>query len=299
MVEFIDKNTGQMIHIFIEKQLLEIWDKIREGKIVEKNQDRVYLVDGRERRGKSSFAIQMGKYLDTSLNVDRICVEPDDFLHQIRNCPKGSVVIFDEAFRGLSSKSTRSKVNRAIVEALMEVGQRNLIIFIVLPTIFLLEIYAAVFRSEALFHIFQTKDKRRAFKIYNYEKKKILYLRGKTKYFSYSVPRIKRAKGRFLVKKSKKYPTGIPYETFEQEKYEKKKYEAFRKEIIPEERESKGTQQRNLMILGRYKALKSYAKVTRELNDSGMEISSTQVREIVKKLTEKEQNKTEEYGNES
>jgi hypothetical protein len=42
----------------------------------------------------------------------------------------------------------------------MEMGQNNLVVFIVLPTIFLLEMYPAVLRSEALFHIYKNKKDR-------------------------------------------------------------------------------------------------------------------------------------------
>ena len=140
-------------------------------------------------------------------------------------------------------------MNKKIVEALMEVGQRNLVIFIVLPTIFLLEMYAAVLRSHALFHIYKTADKRRAYKIYNDAKKKELYLRGKTKYMSYAKPPIKKAKGRFLVKKTEEYPQGIPYETFELEAYLKKKHDVFANVEAEEEEEDYETHSSILLSL--------------------------------------------------
>ena len=210
---------------------------------------------------------------------------PEDFLWQVRNAPKGSVIIFDEAFRGLSSKATRSKVNKAIVEALMEVRQRSLTIFIVLPTIFLLEIYAAVFRSEALFHIYKSRDGKRCYKIYNYEKKKQLYLRGKSKYFSYAKPKIKKMKGRFLIKKTADFSSGIPYETFDNAGYLKKKEEAFRQNGQKEEpEETKYQKQRDLIIKNLYKTtIKSYRKLSEWLEAAGVRLSHAQVGEIVGK----------------
>lgn len=232
MVEFFDPIAQTNISYHIDAKLLKIWDKLKERGLVNINEDRVYLVDGREGSGKSTWAFQQAKYLNPEFTLEHICFHPEDFLHQIRNAPKGSVVVFDEAFRGLSSKASRSNVNKEIVQALMESRQRSLVIFIVLPTFFLLEMYAAVFRSEALFHIYKMKGKKdspaRAFKIYNYAKKKTLYLRGKTKYFSYKFPIIKRSKGKFLFKR-RKDGLWVPYNTFDKQGYDHKKYEAFKK----------------------------------------------------------------------
>ena len=197
MVTFFDPIEEKEISYHIDKKLRLKWEKLREGKLSKKDEDRCYLIDGRERSGKSVFALQQAKYIDPSFDLSRVCFTPDSFLEQIRNAKPGQVVVFDEAFRGLSSKGAQSKVNKKIIQALMEVGQRNLIIFIVLPTFFLLEMYAAVLRSNALFHIYKDKRGGRAFRIYNYNKKSLLYNTGKKKGFSYSFPKVKHT-GRFF-----------------------------------------------------------------------------------------------------
>ena len=176
---------------YISKRLVKAWDKIKGGFLAGKDEDRVFLVDGRERTGKSVFTFQQAKYLDPTFDVSRVCFKPEEFLKCIRTAKKGQVIVFDEAFRGLSSKSALSKTNKAVVQAMMEMGQRNLIVFIVLPTFFLLEMYAAVLRSEALFHIYKNKAGRRKFRVYNYQKKAELYKIGKKKGFSYDWPKVK------------------------------------------------------------------------------------------------------------
>lgn len=289
MVEFYDEFAKENISYHIDKKLKDKWDRIKSGKLIDLNEDRVYIIDGRERSGKSSFAFQQAKYLDPKFDISQICLTPESFLYQIKNAERGKVIVFDEAFRGLSSKSTRSKVNKAIVEALMEVGQRNLCIFIVLPTIFLLEIYAAVFRSECLFHVYKMKSKSssgkrlRAFKIYNYEKKKVLYLRGKRKHFSYAYPKIRRAKGRFFVHKTKEYPTGIPYNTFQMDEYVKKKQKAFSEKKKEDElgENTKYKIQRNALIrlLHKYETL---VQIAEGLEKVGAPISKSQIGLIAK-----------------
>lgn len=294
MVEFLDPITNQIISYHLDSKLQKLWDNIRDGKLQKINEDRVYLVDGRERTGKSTFAFQQAKYLNPNFNIENICFKPEDFLYQIRTAPKGSVIVFDEAFRGLSSKSSRSKINKAIVEAMMEVGQRNLIIFIVLPTLFLLEIYAAVFRSEALFHVYKLNKRnpdglksQRGFKIYNYSKKKQLYLVGKPKHFSYSFPKIKNAKGRFFAKKPEGSDYGYPYHTFDMEAYLKKKDEAFKNNGNEENEESKFMIQRDLIIKWLYfNHLKSMRKLSDLLKEIGVDIGKDMIGRITRNVGE-------------
>ena len=95
MVEFYDPLANKNIAISIEPKLLSIWDNLKDGKLIKSNEDRVYIVDGRERLGKSSFVFQQAKYIDPYFNVNRICFTPDEFLEQIRTAPKGGVVVFD------------------------------------------------------------------------------------------------------------------------------------------------------------------------------------------------------------
>ena len=193
MVEFYDPIEKKNISYHIARELIEKWNRIkmRDGKseLIKKDDDRVYLVDGRERTGKSVFALQQAKYINPNFSIEDICYSPEQFLKRLREAPKGSVIVFDEAFRGLSSKGAQSKVNKKIVQAMMEMGQKNLIVFIVLPTFFLLEMYAAVLRSHALFHVFKDKKGTRRVKVYNYQKKSLLYNVGKKKGFSYSFPK--------------------------------------------------------------------------------------------------------------
>jgi len=199
MVEYWDPIDKKNRSYYIAKTLRRKWEKLKDGKLIKKDEDRIYIVDGRERTGKSLFTLQQAKFIDPTFNIDRVCFTPEEFLDQIRNAPRGSVVVFDEAFRGLSSKSGQSKINKMIVQAMMECGQRNLVIFIVLPTFFLLELYAAVLRSNALFHIYKDKTGKRVFKTYNFQKKNMLYRNGKKKGFDYSWPKVsaKATGGRF------------------------------------------------------------------------------------------------------
>lgn len=217
-------------------------------KVFRGDQDRVFSLDGREGSGKSTLALQLAYKLDPTLTLDDVVFTGKDFAERIKTTKKYKAIVFDEGFNGLSSKSAISKANKELVRLLMECRQLNLFIFIVLPSIFLLEKYVAIFRSHALFHVYTSRAdiQRRYVKIYNYRSKKNLYLLGH-KYLSYSRPRIAMSY-RFYGK----FPP-----TINRERYLVKKLRAFREENKKEQSEnSKFKIQRDFLIQQFYQQTK-------------------------------------------
>jgi hypothetical protein len=261
---------------YIDARLVKVWDSIRDGKLIAQDDDRVYIVDGRERSGKSVFTIQQAKYLDPNFDVQNICFSPDEFIKVIRTAKKGSCIVFDEAFRGLSNRAALSKVNKMIIQALMEVGQRNLIIFIVLPSFFLLDIYPAMLRSVALFHIYKKDNKRGYWRLYNFNKKARLYQTGLKKGWSYKIPYV-RISGRFF----NKYP-------IDEEAYRMKKEESLKQ--FETMNEAQNEESRYILLY--HKMVHIYRetldlsedKTSMELKRRGIEVSPTQVGEISRKV---------------
>ena len=174
---------------YIDRRLKEVWDKIRNGKLKDIDEDRVYIVDGKERTGKSVFAMQQAAYLNENFSVNDIVFTPDEFVKKIKEANKGQVIVYDEAFFGLSSRSAIGRVNKEIVKCLMEVGQKNLIIFLVMPSFFELDKYAAIHRGQVLFHVHRNKEgKRGKVRVYNKNLLQKLYTIGK-KNHSYDFPK--------------------------------------------------------------------------------------------------------------
>jgi len=182
---------------YMNPHLVRSLDAIK--KVVQKrDQDAVYVVDGPEGSGKSTFAMQIGCYLDPTLELSRVCMEPDEFRSAIIKAKPHQCVIYDEAYTGLSSRASLSSMNKILVSMMMEMRQKNLFVIIVLPTIFLLDRYVALFRSRGLFHIYTTKTQHRWLG-FNRTNKKLLYLKGK-KEMNYGYPHIYSFKGRFYGK---------------------------------------------------------------------------------------------------
>lgn len=159
------------------------------NKVVNEDWDMLFVIDGLEGGGKSVMAQQMAYFNDKSLNIDRICFTPEEFRAAIKKAEKFQAVIYDEAITGLSARGTMSLINKTLTSQLAQIRQKNLFVYIVLPTFFDLDKYVALWRSRALLHVYtQENFKRGYFKFYNYERKLQLYVNGK-KYYNYSNPK--------------------------------------------------------------------------------------------------------------
>lgn len=252
-------------------------------KIMQKsNSDRVYIVDGMERSGKSWFAFQQMGFIDPSAfsSVDemlkRVVFSPEEFFEAIRTL-KNKVIIFDEAFRGFSSRSALSKVNKKLNQGLMEMGQNNNIVFIVLPRIFLLDIYPAMLRSHGLFNILINKKLgKRMFRGYNSHDKNQIYQIGSKKGWRYPIKT--RFKGYFY----DKFPGGVKF----QEAYLKKKALAFQDMDINDEKkgivskEAKYKLQRDLLLCKAYKDAGSFRKAEQKVRELGLEMTHAEIRNL-------------------
>ena len=189
--------------------------------IIKKDWDMIFLGDGYEGVGKSVCIMQCAFYCDPTLSIDRIVFSPNEFQKAVMKAEKFQAIIYDEAYTGLNSRAAMTMVNRALVKMFAEIRQKNLFIFVVMPTFFDLDKYIALWRSRALIHVY-TGDgfERGYFAFYNVDLKKQLYVVGK-KFYSYSGVR-----PNFIGRFTNFYPV-------DEEAYRKKK------KILSVERENK------------------------------------------------------------
>ena len=154
--------------------------------VITKDWDMIFLYDGSEGSGKSVKAMQDAYFCDETLNIDRITFTPFQFKKGVLSAKKYQAVVYDEAYTGLSSRATMSSINRTLISMLAEIRQKNLFIFIVMPTFFDLDKYVALWRSRALIHVYTKRPFIRGFfTFFNAEKKKSLYILGK-KFYDYN-----------------------------------------------------------------------------------------------------------------
>jgi len=260
-----------------------IFNQLRKGykKVTEGDQDRIYVVTGREGLGKSTLAMQLAYVVDPNFNLDNVVFTAKQFEDRLRGVKKHTAIIHDESFSGLSSKGAISRENKRLVRLLMMCRQRNLFIFIVLPSFFLLEKYVGIFRSTALFNVLASRKnfKLRYYKVYNYKQKRELYIKGKN-LMDYSRPKIPKSY-RFY----KKLPPTIDEKT-----YRLKKLETFRDEHIEITEESKTIKQRNfLFYILKEKYKLSYTGIAKLLEVGGIGLNESVIGRIVRDVSKKRQ----------
>lgn len=186
---------------YIDGRLKEQLDKKIFPDLNHKDKDVVFIVEGKERSGKTKFADILGAYASTKLkthyDVSNLGMTPEEFRNKIINAKKKQVVIYDEAHRGMASARALSEINNILKDLMMEMGQKNLFVIIVLPTFFLLDKYAALFRAKGLFHIYERRGNR-GYWVYFNERNKLKLYRGGKKEFDYNCMRWPHFRGRFL-----------------------------------------------------------------------------------------------------
>ena len=279
MVVIDIKVDGKEKTLYMDGKLNRSIEKKVIPKIRKKDFDWVWIVDGPEGSGKSVFSFQLAKKVDPSFCLDRVCMTPNEFTKAILKARKGQCVIFDEAFTGFSSRASLTEINRLLVSLMMEMRSKNLFVIIVMPTIFLLDRYVALFRARGLFHIYLKNGRRGRWCYFNNKKKKLLYLKGK-KLFSYKEPR-SRFRGKFF-----------DNYTINEEQYRAKKSEALMKKSRSTKAETYKSHRDTLFWI-LHKILKqNYSKIAKMCKENGYKVDRTTIYDVImekeKELLEKE-----------
>lgn len=196
---------------FVKRQLDRVIDKVQN-----KARDFVIIVDGREGSGKSTLAFQIAKYLDPEFDIDKIFFNYDEFLEKIANVVGGAIVL-DEAMHGTDSRGSMTKVNRQMRSVFSEMRQNRHYVILVMPSFFDMDKTLALWRADALFHVyFDREGDRGSFILYPNKAKSKLYIAGRKDY-NYNAWHSPYAPMRFYNKW-----------VIDELEYEKRKREAFR-----------------------------------------------------------------------
>ncbi len=177
MVQFWDPVGNCMLKYHINKFAVRQLDRVKDA-INNKDKDRHWASDGDEGAGKSVLMMQFCKYVDPTFCLERVCFTPKQFKEAIVKAKKGQAILYDEAFTGLSSRSSLSKVNIDLVSKMMQMRQQNLFIILTLPSIFMMDKYAAISRTRVLVSVVERKNTH-WYNIFNRSFKKKLILEGK------------------------------------------------------------------------------------------------------------------------
>lgn len=151
-------------------------------KAVKKKYDGVMLVSGLEGTGKTTFTSAIAKYCDPSFpgeDCARIVFTFDQIMKAIDTSPPEKAIMVDEAILSMGSQDASGQLQKLLIKKFVTIRKKRLYIFIIIPSIFLLRKYFAIFRTRALIHCY-TPDgiSRGYFKFYSHSTKRKLYIRG-------------------------------------------------------------------------------------------------------------------------
>jgi hypothetical protein len=160
-------------------------------KLIKKGWDLPILIDGLERSGKSTLGMTIGFYLsDGTLNQKNFVSGLNDCAIRIKEAQKGEVLILDEGSLVFNSKDAMVTAQKQLLKILDVVGQKNLILIIILPSFFDLNKQVAIRRSRFLIHVYPDRDFNRGqFAYWSEKRKKALYILGKQNFGSYLTPK--------------------------------------------------------------------------------------------------------------
>jgi len=283
LVTIKNPKTVKTVEYAMDTRLKDNLDRVAKDVLEKKDKDLFIAVDGAEGSGKSTLALQIGKYVDPTLDLKRVVFDADSFREAIFKAKKNQCIVFDEAFNGLSSRASLSAMNRVLVGLMMQMRQKNLFIIIVLPTFFMLERYAAIFRTKSLIHVYESGGRRGYFRVYNERLKKALYLIGKKDY-SYNHKSVRtRFYGRFYGK----FALGDEKEELTYRKIKMKALESTSQDPMTAG-QIKYKEQRDIVLWRLRKEMKmTYQHMQEYLEEYGLSMNYSQIRNICVKFGDK------------
>lgn len=158
---------------YLSKLLAENLDSFIAG-VMNKNTSAVFLFDGKSGLGKSTLSCQVGCYINNRVkewyakkgrpndapdfNLDCLKWTPETFIERLKNTKPGDIIIFDEAMI-VSSRSSMTAVNRAIVIMMSMIRSRQLFVIFNVNSVFDLDKNLPLHRADMLISLYPKEGK--------------------------------------------------------------------------------------------------------------------------------------------
>lgn len=123
------------------------WIEQNRRAVANSDQDRLYLLCGRERTGKSNMAMWLGCELDPTFDETRMCFSAQELMQKAEKLPPGSAIVLDEAIKGGFGRDAMAGDNKDLAKFLVVCGTLNLHIIVCFPNIRFLDSYVREHRA--------------------------------------------------------------------------------------------------------------------------------------------------------
>lgn len=149
-------------------------------KAVKNKWDGCMLFTGMEGSGKTTLAGACAALIDPNFSLDSVVFTVQQFFDAVDKAPPESVILWDEmVFGGLSTEAL-SSIQTALIKKMTTIRKKRLYIFLVIPSIFLLRMYFAIFRTRAMIDCYSPDGiERGKFRFYSFDTKRKLFFHGK------------------------------------------------------------------------------------------------------------------------
>ncbi len=187
-----DVNIGK--HSFrMDSNLKANLDIIKEK--VRDDWDYVFAVDGIEGSGKSTLAQQAAIYCYPDLTIDDVCFTAEEFMKRIVEAKHHQSIIFDESVTGMFSRKVMHEVNKVMASLFMQMRQKNLYTYVIIPSLFDMDGYFSRHRSRTLLRVVAPEFKRGTFYFYSHEQKMKMLSFSRKYFYNYGLADFQ---GRFI-----------------------------------------------------------------------------------------------------
>ncbi len=172
----------------IDQQILNMLLLIRR-KTFERDSETVIVMYGDVGCGKSLLAMRWGYVIDPTINLKRVCFDPEEFVQAVTTSQK-QVVIGDEAIGLFFSRQAMTGVNKDLIEMMNQARQRNLVMIFCVPDLTLIDQFL-LSKAKLIVRVWESnKQRKKGHKVAHYKGHHELYTdfpnyRAKTNLYLY------------------------------------------------------------------------------------------------------------------
>lgn len=131
--------------------------------IVDNDEDWFVGIDGYERKGKTTLALQMALHCNPKFSVDDIVFTPKEFRQRVLNSHPGDVILVDEGALVFHAQEGNTREGRKIIKLATVMGKYNTMIITCVPKITVIHKYIREHRLKTYIRVY----KKGTYAVYN------------------------------------------------------------------------------------------------------------------------------------